>query len=117
MSTTFSTSTPSISKPSTSKPLAARLKQARYYWSPRQTFADLFAKTWMEPAIPFTVLVALLLIFSTVVPNYASAYNASTMGREFAEFGFVAIAHISDGSFVGSTTAVPGTSGKPPVLE
>jgi len=82
VSTTFSTSTP----------LAVRLKEARYYWSPRQTFADLFAKTWMEPAIPFTVLLALLLVFSAIVPNYASIYNARTMGRELAEFGFVAIA-------------------------
>lgn len=82
-------STTTISTPT---PFAARLRRLRYYWSPRQTFADLFAKTWMEPAIPFTVLVALLLVFSTIVPNYASIYNARSMGREFAEFGFVAIA-------------------------
>src|SRR6185437_16535509 len=55
-------------------------------------FADLYAKSWMEAAIPFSVLVALLLVFATIVPNFASIYNAESMGREFAEFGFVAIA-------------------------
>ncbi len=72
--------------------LSTTLRRVQYYWSPRQAFADLFAKTWMEPAIPFTVLVALLVLFSSTVPNYATAYNAQTMGRAFAEFGFVAIA-------------------------
>src|SRR6185437_8072712 len=61
---------------STSAPLAARLRQLQYFWSPRQTFADLFAKAWMEAAIPFSVLVALLLVFATIVPNFASIYNA-----------------------------------------
>jgi ribose transport system permease protein len=69
-----------------------QVKQLQYYWSPRQTFADLFAKPWMEPAIPFAVLVALLAFFSSAVPQYATVYNAQTMSRAFAEFGFVAIA-------------------------
>ena len=64
----------------------------RYFWSPRQTFADLFAKNWMEPAIPFTVLLAILVVFALTVPNYATLYNSQSMGRSFAEFGFVAIA-------------------------
>ncbi|HUB10598.1 MAG TPA: ABC transporter permease, partial [Acetobacteraceae bacterium] len=72
--------------------LATRMRQIQYYWSPRQTFADLFAKPWMEPAIPCVVLLALLVGFAFAVPNYASIYNAQTMGRAFAEFGFVAIA-------------------------
>ena len=72
--------------------LSATLKQIRYKWSPRQTFADLFAKTWMEPAIPFSVLVALVVVFAATVPYYATLGNAQSLGRSFAEFGFVAIA-------------------------
>jgi ribose transport system permease protein len=68
------------------------MRQIQYHWSPRQTFADLFAKPWMEAAIPFAVLIALLVAFAAVVPNYASVYNAQTMTRSFAEFGFVGIA-------------------------
>lgn len=72
--------------------LSTTLKQIRYKWSPRQTFADLFAKTWMEPAIPFSVLVALIVYFAATVPYYATLGNAQSLGRSFAEFGFVAIA-------------------------
>ena len=72
--------------------LSATFKRVRYKWSPRQTFADLFAKTWMEPAIPFSVLVALVLVFAATVPYYATLGNAQSLGRSFAEFGFVAIA-------------------------
>ncbi len=76
----------------TAAALSTTFKQIRYRWSPRQTFADLFAKTWMEPAIPFTVLVAVLLFFAFTVADYATLYNSQSMGRSFAEFGFVAIA-------------------------
>lgn len=72
--------------------LSTTLKQIRYTWSPRQTFADLFAKTWMEPAIPFCVLAALVVFFAATVPYYATLYNAQSLSRSFAEFGFVAIA-------------------------
>lgn len=72
--------------------LSATFKRVRYKWSPRQTFADLFSKTWMEPAIPFSVLVALVLVFAATVPYYATLGNAQSLGRSFAEFGFVAIA-------------------------
>ncbi len=70
----------------------ASLRRARYKWSPRQTFADLFAKTWMEPAIPFTILVALVIGFAATIPYYATLGNAETIGRALAEFCFVAIA-------------------------
>ncbi|HZD26197.1 MAG TPA: SMP-30/gluconolactonase/LRE family protein [Alphaproteobacteria bacterium] len=72
--------------------LSTTYKKLRYLWSPRQTFADLFAKSWMEPAIPFTVLVALLAFFASTVPYYATLYNVQSVSRSFAEFGFVAIA-------------------------
>ncbi|MDN5939511.1 MAG: hypothetical protein L0H83_12735, partial [Salinisphaera sp.] len=72
--------------------LALRLRRARYKWSPRQAFADLFAKTWMEPAIPFAILVAIIVFFSFAVPNFASAVNAQIVSRSFAEFALICIA-------------------------
>ena len=73
-------------------PLYASLRHIRYKWSPRQTFADLFAKTWMEPAIPFTLLFLLVVGFALSIPYYATIGNAETIGRSIAEFDFVAIA-------------------------
>ena len=67
-------------------------KRIRYKWSLRQIFSDLFAKTWMEPAVPFAVLAGLIAFVAITIPDYASAYNVETMGRSFAEFAFVSIA-------------------------
>ena len=76
----------------TTSTLLLNAKRLRYKWSLRQLFADLFAKTWMEPAVPFTVLVLLILFFAMQVPSYTSAYSIQTLSRTFSEFGFVAVA-------------------------
>lgn len=68
----------------------SHLKAIRYKWSARQLFADLFAKTWMEPAIPFTVLALIIVVFSITLTGYFSIYNFQTTSRAFAEFAFVA---------------------------
>ncbi|HYW92058.1 MAG TPA: SMP-30/gluconolactonase/LRE family protein [Gammaproteobacteria bacterium] len=72
--------------------LSTTLKRLRYQWSPRQLFADLFAKSWMEPAIPFSALVAIIVVFMAIVPYYATLYNAHSLLRFYGEYGFVAIA-------------------------
>ncbi|OJX75145.1 MAG: ABC transporter permease [Mesorhizobium sp. 65-26] len=59
---------------------------------PTKIFSELMSKPWMEPIIPFTALVALVLYFGAVVPNYFSFANISTLLRQFAELGFVALA-------------------------
>ena len=71
-------------------PLA--LQRLRYRWSFRVFLSELLSKTWMEPAIPFLVMVGLVAYFSVVVPNFATAQNYAELLRQFAEFGFVAIA-------------------------
>lgn len=70
--------------------LHAKYRALRYRWSGRELFADLFAKTWMEPAIPFTVLAILVVGFSVAIKGYFSVYNFDTTSRAFAEFAFVA---------------------------
>jgi ribose transport system permease protein len=60
-------------------------------WSPRLFLSELLLKQWFEPIIPFTVMIALLLYFSSTVKDYASLANAVSLMRLFAEFGFVAL--------------------------
>lgn len=82
-----------MSEQAISAPTAqSTFKRLRYRWSPRQLFADLFAKSWMEPAIPFSVLALMIAFFVITVPHYASVVNAQTIARAFSEFAFVAIA-------------------------
>ncbi|MBL6749796.1 MAG: SMP-30/gluconolactonase/LRE family protein [Nevskia sp.] len=61
-------------------------------WSLRLFLSELLAKRWMEPAIPFVLMLALIAYFGAVTPNYATWGNARQLGREFAEMGFVVIA-------------------------
>ena len=68
---------------------------ARRLWhrvSLRLFLSELLAKRWMEPAIPFVLMLGLIATFAASTPNYASLGNAQQMGREFAEAGFVAMA-------------------------
>lgn len=66
----------------------------RLWWNamPTKVFSELMSKPWMEPIIPFSALVALILYFGAVVPNYYSVANISTLLRQFAELAFVATA-------------------------
>src|SRR5579872_6697058 len=60
-------------------------------WSPRLFLSELLLKQWFEPVIPFTVMIGLVAYFSLTINDYASAGNALSLMRLFAEFGFVAL--------------------------
>lgn len=71
--------------------LSRRTQRIRYAWSPRLIFAELLLKQWFEPVIPFTVMIALAVYFSSVIPDYGTVKNTVSLARLFAEFGFVAL--------------------------
>src|ERR1700689_322475 len=60
--------------------------------SPRLLLSELLLKQWFEPVIPFTAMISLWLYFALTIPDYATAQNALSLLRLFAEFGFVALA-------------------------
>jgi ribose transport system permease protein len=60
-------------------------------WSSRLFLSELLLKQWFEPVIPFTVMIALLVYYSLTIKDYATAANAISLMRLFAEFGFVAL--------------------------
>lgn len=68
------------------------LRRLRWRWSLRLFLSELLAKRWMEPAIPFLLMLALIASFALAAPNYATLGNVQQLGREFAEAGFVALA-------------------------
>jgi len=68
------------------------LLRLRYRWSFQQFVAELLQKRWMEPVVPFTAAIVVILAFSFLIPNYFTIDNLVSTGRQFGEFGFVAIA-------------------------
>jgi ribose transport system permease protein len=67
-------------------------RRLRNSLSPRLLLSELLLKQWFEPAIPFTVMLALVLYFSLTIKDYASVANSLSLMRLYAEFGFVALA-------------------------
>jgi ribose transport system permease protein len=68
------------------------LIRLRYKWSFQQFVAELLQKRWMEPVVPFTAAILVVLAFAFLIPGYLSVGNIVSTGRQFGEFGFVAIA-------------------------
>jgi ribose transport system permease protein len=68
------------------------LQRIRYKWSFQLFIAELLQKRWMEPVVPFTAALAVILAFSVLIPGYLTFDNMASTGRQFGEFGFVAIA-------------------------
>jgi ribose transport system permease protein len=68
------------------------LLRLRYKWSFQQFVAELLQKRWMEPVVPFTAALVVILAFAFLISGYLSLDNVASTGRQFGEFGFVAIA-------------------------
>ncbi len=60
--------------------------------SPQLFLSELLEKRWMEPIIPFTLTIAVFLIFASIIPHYTSLGNLQQLMLNFAEQGLVAIA-------------------------
>jgi ribose transport system permease protein len=71
---------------------AENLQRLRYKWSFQQLIAELLQKRWMEPVVPFTAALAVIVVFAFLIPGYLSLDNVASTARQFGEFGFVAIA-------------------------
>ncbi|GGC48124.1 ABC transporter permease [Chelatococcus reniformis] len=64
----------------------------RYRFSIKLFLSELLSKNWMEPIVPFLLMVALIGYFSATVPNYTSLDNTQQLLRLFAEIGLVSVA-------------------------
>jgi ribose transport system permease protein len=76
----------------TAASLRESIVRLQYKWSFQQFVAELLQKRWMEPVVPFTAAIVVILAFSLLIPGYLSFDNIASTSREFGEFGFVAIA-------------------------
>jgi len=71
------------------------MKSLQRFWhrnSPQLFLGELLEKRWMEPIIPFTLTIAVLLVSALMIPHYTSLGNLQQLMRSFAEQGMVAIA-------------------------
>jgi len=71
------------------------MKSLQRFWhrhSPQLFLSELLEKRWMEPIIPFTLTIAVFLVFAFAIRNYTSLGNLQQLMLNFAEQAMVAIA-------------------------
>lgn len=68
------------------------LKKLRYRFVPDHVIGEILSKKWIDNAIPFLVLVAVILVFGLLLPNFFSGGNLSMMSRQLGEFGLICLA-------------------------
>ena len=61
-------------------------------WSLQRTVAELLSKRWMEPAVPFIMMLGVIVFCAVAIPNYLTLDNLTDTSSQFAEFGFVVLA-------------------------
>lgn len=71
--------------------LGTRLHYLRRKIALQQVFAELFEKRWMEPAIPLTLLVGVVVFFSVATPGFATPENLLSSAAELAELSLVCV--------------------------
>lgn len=69
-----------------------RATKLRYRLIPDHLLGELLAKRWSDNAIPFVLLVGLVVFMGSQIPNYYTLYNLSDSARQMGEFGLVTLA-------------------------
>ncbi len=68
------------------------MRRIWYRLSPQMLIGELLEKRWMEPIVPFALMLAMFAAFLLAIPDYASVVQIQLLMRSFPEQAFVAIA-------------------------
>ena len=71
--------------------LSTDLVRLRYKLLPDHVVGEILTKKWVDSAIPFLALVILIVLFGPIVPHFFDLATVANLGRQFAEFGLVAL--------------------------
>ncbi len=67
------------------------LARLRYRYLPDHLVGELLSKRWIDNAIPFIALIAVIVVFGAITPDFFALSNLSDLGRQIAEFGLVVL--------------------------
>lgn len=68
------------------------LRRLWHRHSPQLFLGELLEKRWMEPIVPFALLIIVFVTFILAIPSYASLVQLQQLMRSFPELAFVAMA-------------------------
>jgi ribose transport system permease protein len=72
--------------------LAHSLKKARYRWFPDHIVGEMLSKNWIDNAIPFTIMVVVVAVIGSLLPNFFTGSNISILARQYGELALVVLA-------------------------
>ena len=70
------------------------LIRLRFRYVPDHLLGEVLTKNWIDNTVPFFALIASLLIFNSLIPNFFSAGNLTDAMRQLGEFAFVTYAMV-----------------------
>lgn len=71
---------------------ASTLTKLRYRLIPDHLIGEILTKKWIDNAIPFLVLIAVVAVFGSLIPNFFSAGNLEILSRQYGEFALICLA-------------------------
>lgn len=83
------TMNPQLNQSSSS--LSDKLVRFRHRWIPTHVIGEVLSKNWIDNVVPVVILVLIVAVFGSIVPNFFLPANVSDGTRQIGELGFVVL--------------------------
>jgi ribose transport system permease protein len=71
--------------------LSDRIARWRYRYVPDHLVGEILTKRWVDNAIPVLILIAVLAVFGSLIPDFFGAANISSLMRQWGEFSLIVL--------------------------
>ena len=68
-----------------------RIARWRYRFVPDHLLGEILTKRWVDNAIPLLILLAVLAVFGSLIPDFFGPANISTLTRQWGEFSLIVL--------------------------
>lgn len=68
------------------------IQKWRYRWFPDHIVGEMLSKNWIDNAIPFVIMLAVIGTIGALLPNFFTGSNISILARQYGELGLVVLA-------------------------
>jgi ribose transport system permease protein len=68
-----------------------RIARWRYRYVPDHLLGEILTKRWVDNAIPLLILITVLAVFGSLIPDFFGAANISSLTRQWGEFSLIVL--------------------------
>ncbi|MGO4831011.1 ABC transporter permease [Rhizobiaceae sp. 2RAB30] len=72
--------------------LSDQIVRWRYRLVPDHLLGEILTKRWVDNAIPLLILLAVMAVFGSLIPDFFGAASISNLARQWGEFGLIVLA-------------------------